>query len=97
MGERRCYFCRRNGSADPLERHHVFGGNHADRKKSEKYGAVVDLCGNACHRNGEHAVHRDGDVMRRLRREFQSKATASGDTITFAPSCMASGATLTLA
>ena len=36
MGERRCYFCRKNGSADPLERHHVFGGNHADRKKSEK-------------------------------------------------------------
>jgi len=76
MGERRCYFCRKNGSGDPLERHHVFGGNHADRKKSEKYGAVVDLCGNACHRNGEHAVHRDGDVMRGLRREFQVKIMA---------------------
>lgn len=76
MGERRCYFCRKNGSADPLERHHVFGGNHADRKKSEKYGAVVDLCGSECHRNGKHAVHRDGDVMRGLRREFQVKIMA---------------------
>ena len=68
---RRCFLCGRNGASDPLDLHHIFPG--ACRKKSEKYGAVVDLCGNACHRNGEHAVHRDGDVMRRLRREFQVK------------------------
>lgn len=29
-----CYFCGRNGSRDPLEEHHVFGG--ANRKLSEK-------------------------------------------------------------
>ena len=36
-----CAICGRNGSCDPLDRHHVFGGPL--RKLSEKFGAVVDL------------------------------------------------------
>lgn len=43
----------------------------AFRGKSEKYGAVVWLCGDRCHRNGKSAVHRNGDQMRRLRRYGQ--------------------------
>ena len=69
MSERRCFLCGRNGAQDPLERHHIFGG--AYRGKSEKYGAVVWLCGDRCHRNGKSAVHRNGDQMRRLRRYGQ--------------------------
>lgn len=36
---RECYFC---GRTDWIERHHIFSGPY--RKKSEKYGFVVDLC-----------------------------------------------------
>ena len=70
--ERRCFLCGRNGASDPLERHHIFGG--AYRNKSEKYGLVVDLCGEKCHRNGGNAVHRNGNQMRLLRRYGQLKA-----------------------
>lgn len=69
MSERRCFLCGRNGAQDPLEHHHIFGGSY--RGKSEKYGAVVWLCGDRCHRNGKSAVHRNGDQMRRLRRYGQ--------------------------
>lgn len=72
MNEKRCFLCGRNDPGDPLERHHIFGG--ANRKKSEKYGLVVYLCGNRCHRNGRSAVHKNGDQMRRLRRYGQLKA-----------------------
>lgn len=72
MNDKRCFLCGRNDSGDPLERHHIFGG--ANRKKSEKYGFVVYLCGNRCHRNGRGAVHKNGDQMRRLRRYGQLKA-----------------------
>lgn len=43
----RCWLCGRWGW---LEEHHIFGG--ANRKKSEKYGLKVGLCGDTCHRNG---------------------------------------------
>ena len=69
---KRCFLCGRNDPSDPLEKHHLLGG--ANRKKSEKYGLVVYLCGNRCHRNGKMAVHRNGDQMRRLRRYGQLKA-----------------------
>lgn len=52
-----CFMCGRNGSADKLDRHHVFGA--ANRKHSEKYGLVVMLCHDRCHENGERAAHRD--------------------------------------
>ena len=40
--ERVCWLCGRNGTAEPLDRHHIFGG--ANRKKSEKYGLTAWLC-----------------------------------------------------
>ncbi len=69
---RECFLCGRNGNGDPLERHHIFGA--ANRKLSEKYGLVVDLCGNRCHRNGEYSAHRNKDVAAYLHRYGQEKA-----------------------
>lgn len=69
---RQCFLCGRNGAEDPLDRHHIFGG--AYRKKSEKYGLVVDLCHRRCHEFGRKAVHQNGSVMRQLRRYGQMKA-----------------------
>lgn len=72
MSERKCFLCGRNGAEDPLECHHIFGA--AYRKKSEKYGLVVDLCAHRCHKFGRMAVHQNGSVMRQLRRYGQLKA-----------------------
>lgn len=72
MSERKCFLCGRNGAEDPLECHHIFGA--AYRKKSEKYGLVVDLCHHRCHEFGRKAVHQNGSVMRQLRRYGQLKA-----------------------
>ncbi len=71
MEERTCFFCGRNGNGDPLERHHVFGG--AYRKKSDKYGAVVWLCGNKCHREGPQSMHKNVYNNRFLKRIFQRR------------------------
>ncbi len=72
MGYEKCWLCGRNGTADPLEHHHVFGG--ANRKKSEKMGLVVLLCGDRCHRNGKQAVHRNAETMQKLHEWGQRKA-----------------------
>lgn len=72
MEYRECFLCRRNGVGDRLERHHIFGG--ANRDLSEKYGLVVWLCGERCHRNGEYSVHQNGEVMRYVRKYGQKKA-----------------------
>ena len=72
MSERQCFRCGRNGSADPLDKHHIFGG--AYRKKSEKYGLVVDLCHHKCHIFGDGSVHKNADTMRQLKRYGQLKA-----------------------
>lgn len=69
---RQCFLCGRNGSLDPLDRHHIFGG--ANRDKSEKYGLVVDLCHNRCHIFGVDAAHRNPDTRRLLRLYGQRKA-----------------------
>lgn len=69
---RQCWLCGRNGTADPLDRHHIFGGYN--RKKSEKYGLVVDLCHSRCHIFGPEAAHNNADTMRRLREYGQRKA-----------------------
>lgn len=69
---RECFLCGANGNGDPLERHHIFGG--ANRKLSEKYGLVVYLCGNKCHRNGDYAAHRNADTAKVLHRYGQEKA-----------------------
>lgn len=68
---RKCFLCGRNGSGDRLERHHIFGG--ACRPLSEKYGLVVYLCGERCHRNGEYSAHRNAEVMAYLHRYGQRK------------------------
>lgn len=72
MGERKCWLCGRNGAADPLDRHHIFGA--ANRNKSEKYGLVVDLCHHDCHIFGEMSAHKNPETARMLREYGQRKA-----------------------
>jgi hypothetical protein len=50
----------------------VFGGPLRD--KSEKYGLVVLLCGNRCHRCGEVAAHQDPFTQLYLKQWAQRKA-----------------------
>lgn len=64
-----CALCGRNGSADPLDLHHVWGGSR--RRKSEKYGAVVYLCHERCHERGEDAVHNNYAVDLMLKSKTQ--------------------------
>lgn len=68
---RECFLCGRNGSSDPLDRHHVFGGGL--RKKSEKYGLVVDLCHHECHEYGPRAAHQCAETRNELQRRAQKK------------------------
>lgn len=70
--ERTCFLCGRNGSDDPLDKHHIFGA--ANRKKSEKYGLVVYLCHDRCHIFGGMAVHKNAKTMKHLKRYGQLKA-----------------------
>lgn len=72
MSERQCFLCGANGSGDPLDRHHIFGGAYRD--KSEKYGLVVDLCHHRCHIFKPGSVHQNASVMRQLKRYGQLKA-----------------------
>lgn len=65
-----CYLCGRNGNGDPLEKHHVFGGT-ANRKKSEKYGLYVWICGSRCHREGPVSAHRCKLTALRLKIDAQ--------------------------
>ena len=74
---RQCFLCGRNGCADPLDRHHVFGGGL--RTKTEKYGLVVYLCHNKCHIFGEKAVHNNAEIMLMLHRFGQLKAMQEQD------------------
>jgi len=67
-----CWLCGKNGSRDPLDKHHVFGG--ANRKKSEKYGLTVYLCHNTCHLFGPDAAHRSAETARMLHEYGQRKA-----------------------
>ena len=53
---------------------HIFGG--ANRKLSEKYGLVVWLCGERCHRIGIFSAHQSGEVADFLHRYGQRKAMA---------------------
>ena len=67
-----CWLCGRNGAGDSLEVHHIFGG--PNRSLSDKYGLVVYLCGNRCHRNGKYAAHKCADTREKLRQYGQRKA-----------------------
>lgn len=72
MDEQRCFLCGRNGAGDTLEWHHVFPS--ALRAKSERYGLVVPLCGNRCHRNGKKSAHRCKETQLMLKQWAQKKA-----------------------
>lgn len=66
-----CFLCGRNGNGDRLERHHIFGAGN--RPKSEKYGLVVYLCGDRCHRNGTYSAHQNKQIADYLHRYGQKK------------------------
>lgn len=73
MANKTCWLCGRIGYGfNAPERHHIFGG--ANRKKSERLGLVVYLCGNTCHRNGPQAAHNNAETMQRLHEYGQKKA-----------------------
>ena len=72
-----CWKCGRNGCSDPLDKHHIWGG--ALRSKSERYGAMVYLCHERCHENGEEAVHRNVESARELKAWAQEKLMAQQD------------------
>ena len=69
---KQCFLCGRNGSADPLDKHHIFGGPY--RKKSEKYGLTVYLCHHDCHIFGKEAVHNNAANMLYVKQYGQRKA-----------------------
>ena len=69
---RECWLCGKNGCADPLDRHHIFGG--AYRSKSEQYGLWVYLCHHSCHENGREAVHRCRETAEQLHRYGEALA-----------------------
>ena len=62
---RQCEIC---GSTRNIERHHVFNG--ANRKKSEQYNAVVDLC-HQCHNEPPNGVHHNAKNMKALKAKYQ--------------------------
>lgn len=64
MGDRKCWLCGANGSADPLDKHHLFGG--ALRKKSERDGLYVYLCHDQCHIFGRYAAHQCAETAQAL-------------------------------
>ena len=61
---RKCYKC---GTTEGLHRHHVFFS--ANRKISEKYGFVEDLCHS--HHTGDKGVHFDREFDLQLKRKHQ--------------------------
>lgn len=69
-----CFICGRNSRADyfGLEEHHVFGA--ANKKKSEKYGLKVYICGSRCHREGPESVHKNAKVDRAVKKIVQERA-----------------------
>ena len=62
---RECAIC---GSTQWLEVHHVYNGPF--RKKSERFGAVVDLC-HYCHNEPPNGVHHNAENMRQLKAKYQ--------------------------
>ncbi|MBR5941563.1 MAG: hypothetical protein IKZ88_09940 [Neisseriaceae bacterium] len=60
-----------------MERHHIFGG--ARRQLSEKYGLVVYLCGERCHRLGEYSAHQNAEIADYLHKYGQKKAMSENN------------------
>ena len=65
--EKQCFICN---STMYLECHHVFNG--ANRTKSDEDGCWCWLC-SYHHRTGNHAVHKDADRARWLKRYTQRR------------------------
>lgn len=65
---KRCFLC---GRWAYTERHHIFGGGL--RKKSEKYGLVVDLC-HACHNEPPNGAHQNRETAEQMHKHGQLKA-----------------------
>lgn len=71
MGQlKKCWLCGREGY-DGFHRHHIFSGSY--RANSEKYNAVVFLCGTPCHEFGEFAAHCNDETDKALRKYGQKK------------------------
>lgn len=70
--EQACWLCGRNGSGDPLDKHHIFGG--ANRALSERFGLTVPLCHSRCHIFGREAAHRNAETAQKLHEYGQRKA-----------------------
>lgn len=71
-----CYMCMEKGDYSEkrsLHKHHVFMGPL--RRTSEAEGLFVWLCPD-CHMLGEHAVHKDYVVCRKLQAEAQRRYEA---------------------
>lgn len=68
--EQCCYIC---GSVRWLECHHqhIFGA--FNKKKSEKYGLLVNLC-HWCHNCPPNGVHHNREIRRKLQAYAQAKA-----------------------
>jgi hypothetical protein len=60
--------CAECGSEYYIEKHHVFGA--ANRKISEKYGMVEDLCP-TCHR-GDRGIHFNKEMAIRYKMKHQT-------------------------
>lgn len=65
----KCFICGRYCSN--TESHHIFGGPR--RKKSEKFGLVVDLC-HSCHNEPPNGAHFNAELMDELHKYGQRKA-----------------------
>ena len=77
MGGKYCWLCGANGSADPLDKHHIFNGPY--RAKSDQYGLTVYLCHANCHIFGVNAAHVNPYTRRMLQQWGQRKAMADNN------------------
>lgn len=66
----KCFLC---GRETITEKHHIFGA--ALKKKSEKYGLLVDLC-HYCHNEPPIGAHHNKDTMLYLHQYGQRKVMA---------------------
>lgn len=68
-----CFICGGCANGDPLDEHHVYGGN-PNRKLSEKYGLKVYIHHNKCHIFGKDSVHQNAKVNNALKAIVQKIA-----------------------
>lgn len=69
-----CFLCGGNRNLEPLDKHHVFGGELRDL--SEEYGLFVYLHHSKCHIFGKGSAHKNTEVKNRLKAYAQRKAMA---------------------